>query len=407
MTNLVEILGSDIGRQLSDLAPKFEDADLLTDAQSVLEKLIPREKEVSASDDRTYLRRILPYRTADNRIDGVVMTFVDISRRKQAEDALRASEAQFRKAIQEAPIPVMMFAEDGQILELSRAWTQATRYSGQELPTLDTWLQRLASGAAQLREKLKVMFQTEGPVNGAEVMIRTRDESLRHWELSASVPGTLPDGRRFAVATIIDLTDRASADLALYEEKERFRAIVDGQHDFAMIMFATDGKITAWNSGAEQVMQYSEAEAIGQYGGFFFTAEDRAAQVPQREFASAAATGRALDERWHMKKDGSRFWGSGVMTALRHVNGELRGFVKVLRDETYRKEAQDQLRSAKEAAESASHMKDEFLAVLSHELRTPLSAIMIWSKLLQNPGLKPQQLSEGTDAIQRSAEAQK
>jgi len=91
-TKLLELIASDIGRPLSDLARKFNDPDLLRDARVVLDNLVPHQKEVSADQDKWYMRRILPYRTSENRIEGVVITFVDITDIKSVEAALRRSE---------------------------------------------------------------------------------------------------------------------------------------------------------------------------------------------------------------------------------------------------------------------------------------------------------------------------
>jgi signal transduction histidine kinase/ActR/RegA family two-component response regulator len=109
-----------------------------------------------------------------------------------------------------------------------------------------------------------------------------------------------------------------------------------------------------------------------------------------------------------MRKDGSRFWCSGVISAVRDREGKLRGFVKVLRDNTSRKLAEENLKKAKRAAEAANEAKDQFLANMSHELRTPLSAMLLWANMLENrEEIAPAQLREGLAAIKRSAEAQK
>jgi signal transduction histidine kinase len=128
--------------------------------------------------------------------------------------------------------------------------------------------------------------------------------------------------------------------------------------------------------------------------------------------AEAARSGRAEDERWHLRKDGSRFWGSGIMNGVRDASGAIRGFVKILREETARRLAEEARDTARSAAEEANRAKDEFLATLSHELRTPLSAVLLWSKILDDAlagggTVDARQLSEGLAAIRTSAEAQK
>lgn len=114
----------------------------------------------------------------------------------------------------------------------------------------------------------------------------------------------------------------------------RYRAIIDSATDFAILTLDDLGRITSWNHGAERLLGYAEEEAIGGPASLFFTPEDRAAGAPERELEQARLLGRAEDERWHMRRDGSRFYGSGVVTPLRQD-----GFVKIFRDRTREHEA--------------------------------------------------------------------
>ena len=115
-----------------------------------------------------------------------------------------------------------------------------------------------------------------------------------------------------------------------------YRKSVETIRDYAIFMTNPDGLVTNWNRGAEHILRYTETEILGKHASKFFTAEDRAKDVPQKEMNTAAATGRAEDERWHVRSDGSRFWASGVMTAIRDEAGNLIGFSKVMRDMTER-----------------------------------------------------------------------
>jgi PAS domain S-box-containing protein len=122
--------------------------------------------------------------------------------------------------------------------------------------------------------------------------------------------------------------------------EQRLRLIEENVRDYAMFVVDKQGRIASWNVGAERILGYPESEAIGMNCEVIFTPEDRAHGAVEHERGTARATGRAEDERWHMRKDRSRFWGSGVMTALKDPNGELVGYVKILRDETARKTAE-------------------------------------------------------------------
>lgn len=163
---------------------------------------------------------------------------------------------------------------------------------------------------------------------------------------------------------------------ALRGSEERFRLLVEGARDYAILLLDTGGQVTSWNSGAERILGYREEEIIGRNFSTFFTAADVADNRPELELGIARTEGRAEDERWHLRKDGGLFWASGVVTPLYDEAGELRGFSKIMRDATERREYELELQRAKEAAEAANRAKDQFLATLSHELRTPLTPVL-------------------------------
>ncbi len=127
-----------------------------------------------------------------------------------------------------------------------------------------------------------------------------------------------------------DITDRVRAVRAVAASEERYRQIVEGTEDFAIITLDGHGVITSWNTGAQRMMGYTEEEAIGQPGGIFFSDRDRAAGAVEKELAQAAAAGRATNERWHKRKDRTLFWGSGLMMRLESDDA----FLKIFRDHT-------------------------------------------------------------------------
>jgi len=111
---------------------------------------------------------------------------------------------------------------------------------------------------------------------------------------------------------------------------------IEDIRDYAIFMTDANGIVTHWNVGAQHILGYSEAEIVGHDASKFFTPEDRAKRVPEKELATAAMQGRAEDERWHIRKDGSRFWASGIVAPVRDQTGKLIGFSKVMRDMTER-----------------------------------------------------------------------
>src|SRR4051794_27379726 len=125
-----------------------------------------------------------------------------------------------------------------------------------------------------------------------------------------------------------------------------FRLLVENSHDYAIFVVDTDGRVLTWNPGAERLLGYREAEIIGRSSFVIFTPEDRRAGEPERELQTALAEGRAKDDRWHVRQDGSRFWASGIMAPLRDKAGHVRGLAKVLRDRTDQKAADMALRES-------------------------------------------------------------
>jgi PAS domain S-box-containing protein len=118
--------------------------------------------------------------------------------------------------------------------------------------------------------------------------------------------------------------------------------LIEELKDYAVFTLGPDNRVATWNVGARRILGYEEAEIVGQPGSIIFTPEDRARGEDEKELATARAKGRAEDQRWHLRRDGTRFWANGVMTALGGEGGEVRGFVKVLRDETERRRLEEE-----------------------------------------------------------------
>ncbi len=153
------------------------------------------------------------------------------------------------------------------------------------------------------------------------------------------VPVVGEDGEVEAVAgTTRDVTERIEAEEELRRREELFRTVFEEAPDDAILVMGLERTLSAWNPAAERITGWSASEAIGQPVDLIFTPEDRAQDVPAWETETAARKGKAADERWHVKKDGSRFWANGTTNALHGADGDVRGFLKVFRDATVQHE---------------------------------------------------------------------
>ncbi|MET0775217.1 MAG: CheR family methyltransferase [Pseudomonas mandelii] len=253
-TDIFSMLPVDTGRSLLDITHRLDYDDLARDAALVFESLNMIEREVSSTDKRWYIARLLPYRSSEDHIDGTVLTFIDITKRRAAEEELRLGE-------------------------------------------------------------------------------------------------------------------------------ERMRLVAESTRDYAIITLDEQGVITSWNKGAELIFGYGKSEAEGAYYDFIFSEEDRASGVPEKELQTVRDHGRSEDERWHLRKDGSRFFCSGEVTLLSGDN--LRGYVKIARDLTGHKRQHEEQSLALAETRNTNYLKDEFFAVMSHELKHPLNLIQLNAELLR------------------------
>jgi two-component system CheB/CheR fusion protein len=259
-SDIFSIIASDIGRSLLDLTHRLDYAGLAQDVGLCFDTLRLIEREVRSNDGRYYIVRLLPYRTTEDRIEGAVMTFFDISERRFAEERLRARE-------------------------------------------------------------------------------------------------------------------------------KRMRLVAESTRDYAIITTDERGCVDSWNKGAELVFGHTEAEMLGNDLERLFVPEDRLTGECQKEMRHARENGRAEDERWHLRKDGSRVYCSGIVTPL-GAAAEF-GYAKIARDQTERENSDTERDEAltseqqnRSNAESEVALKDEFLAIMSHELRHPLNMIHVNVELL-------------------------
>jgi two-component system, cell cycle sensor histidine kinase and response regulator CckA len=153
-------------------------------------------------------------------------------------------------------------------------------------------------------------------------------------------------------------------------EDDRYRLLFEASIDYAIFLVSLDRIIESWNPGAERIFRYTADEIIGRHGSILFVPEDVFRGEPEREAKYAAETGRAEDSRWHLRKDGSRFWANGVMVGLRDKAGELRGLAKIIRDDSSLKQSEELLQYQINLSDAIANNAAEALFLLDSEGRT-------------------------------------
>ena len=202
-----------------------------------------------------------------------------------------------------------------------------------------------------------------------------------------------PDDKDEAQSTpVLPPSGQASSLQEWLDSGEAYPRLLEAVRDYAVFLIDLEGRVASWHSGAERLLGYRPEEVIGLDAARLFTPEDVERGAHEQELKTAAEQGRAADDRWHVRKDGTNFFGSGITTPVLDSSGALRAYCKVMRDRTDWKRQEEELRNRAEALTRADQEKDEFLAVLAHELRNPLAPIFYALQVLEkdDPALRRQ-----------------
>jgi PAS domain S-box-containing protein len=309
---------------------------------------------------KTYVSRGAPLRSARGEVYAALAVSYDISDRKQAEEKLRESETQMRLVVEAAEMGTwdwnlrtgavrwneQHFRLFGREPEEERVLSYRDFESGVHPDDREMVRERLEQAIAQ-----DSVFQTEFRVVLPDRQTRWVSGYGRVVKRDASGKAMRMTGVMF------DVTERKAIEEAVRQSEERLRLLVESASDYAIFTVTPENIVESWNAGAEKVFGYAEDEIIGKSGAILFTPEDQKRGVPALEIECAAETSKAEDERWHIRKDGSRFFASGVMRPL--LDGRVGGFVKICRDQTERIQAEKAVRDKEVLKKLVAAQEDE------------------------------------------------
>ncbi|HVH70539.1 MAG TPA: PAS domain S-box protein [Candidatus Dormibacteraeota bacterium] len=196
------------------------------------------------------------------------------------------------------------------------------------------------------------------------------DERIREGIYSVQV---FPLSNDFLGVAFQNVTEQRRSEHALRESEERFRLLIQGVQEYAIFQLNPQGYVVTWNAGAARVKGYGAEEIVGKHFSVFYTKEDVQNGKPEHALAEAVRHRHFEDEGWRVRKDGSRFWANVLITALRDSQGNLRGFAKLTRDMTDRREREEALTRAKELLELRVEQRAAVLTRVNEELRVEIA----------------------------------
>lgn len=494
-TKLLKIQAFDVGHPVGGISGLVDLHELVPLANGVIATLHSQEREVQDQSGHWYLVSVRPYRTVDNRIDGVVIVFFDIDTLKRTLQAAEEARDYAEGLIETVREPLIVLDSDLRVERATSAFYEAFHVSRAEtegrfiydlgngqwnIPRLRELLgealyhnrsfqdlevehkfphvgkrrmrlngKRISLDGAHKRsvllaiedvterhEQAEVRYQrmfetakdgmiicdleteriTDANPYLLELLGVQRDQVIGHrlgdlaaFQTARDAATAVPEAavreivrrdgltlqgpncrpiqvdltaNRYVLGSrpvvqinLRDVTTRNQAVQELRESEARFRLFVESVRDYALFQLDPNGLISSWNVGAEALLGYSEAEIIGQPFERIFTPSDVSAGSPQREMENARTSGTSSDERWHLRKDGSIFFATGVLTCIRDSSGQMRGFSKIMRDITESHRARLQLQEQDQKLRASLAEKEALLKEIHHRVKNNLQII--------------------------------
>ncbi|KQX13554.1 PAS domain-containing sensor histidine kinase [Flavobacterium sp. Root420] len=369
-----------------------------------------------------------PQRESDNTISGIKITLIDVTEKVQARKKIEESEKRFRSLTESIPQLIWETDEKGNLLFASGKWFE---YTGIEPSGEAEWRAMIHPDDFDENAKIWSHSLATGAAYRCDVRVKRKDGNYR-WHAVIGEPVLDIDNTIIKwVGAFTDIhTEKAftheleqqvaarTKELSLMNEslqksEERYHLMVEEVQDYAILYLNHEGIVENWNLGAEKIKGYKAEEIIGKNFSNFYTESDRNSNLPQKLLNIAIEKGKATQEGWRVRKDGSLFWASVVITAVHNKKGQVIGFSKVTHDLTEKKKADDKLKlNALELEQKNAELEkmnqelQSFAYISSHDLQEPLRKIQTFATLILEKEFE--NLSDnGKDKFQRMQNAAK
>ncbi len=340
--------------QHSDLRARIDRQlrKLTADSNSAYYQALEHWLEPEGRFGWTQIKHILIDLTVYVPIVGLMVVLVwnrllnqEVQRRKRAEGLLRESEQRFRSAIENAPFPIMIHAEDGEVLQINTIWTELTGYIQQDIPTVQAWAQRAYGDRAEtvLNEVIAKKYSLKSRWKEGEFTINTCNGRQRIWEFNSAPLGALPDGRRAVISMATDVTQRRQTENALCESEERFRSIYE-QAAVGLANVTLDRKFLNANPRFCEMLGYSQEELLTKTVLEITHPDDRARILPAMQSLISGEVPSFFQEKRYLRQDGSYFWSSTSVSLVRDGSGNPKHALAVIRDISDRIKAENKLK---------------------------------------------------------------
>ncbi len=363
--SLFRLITGDIGRPITDLATQFRGIDLAQDSQEVLRTLSARELQVAGADGRYFQSRILPYRTVQNVIDGVVLTFTDVSQLEQAQRRAEDAKTYAENIISTVREPLVVLDANLRVQTANEAFYDAFNISADE--TRNVALFQLGNGQwdiPELRRLLNEVLPEKKILEDFQVIIGMKTMLLNARQIHRQ-NGDAP----LILLAVEDITERRRAEKA----HAHLAAIITSSSD-AIVSTTLEGIITTWNAGAERMYGYTAEEMIGQSLQRLIPPEGR---DQEDIFMGRVKAGERIEpyETVRLTKDAHRMPVSLTISAIKDPAGKIIGASKIARDITEPQRIKAELRRLNDDLK-------HFAYAASHDLREPLRMVTSYTQLL-------------------------